>query len=71
MRREKRFLPAFALALLLALLLPLAGCGQTSATAVPEEQGIYTEAADVAAYLRAFGHLPDNYLTKDEAFALG
>ena len=35
------------------------------------ESGVYTCKEDVAAYLREFGHLPSNYITRDEAKALG
>ena len=36
-----------------------------------EESGRYTSKEEVAAYLLAFDHLPENYLTKDAAKALG
>lgn len=35
------------------------------------EHGAYLTRDDVAAYLHAYGHLPANYLTRDEAKALG
>ena len=35
------------------------------------EDGEYTAPEDVAAYLRAYGHLPENFITKSEARALG
>ena len=35
------------------------------------EDGSYTSAQDVAAYLVTYGHLPGNFLTKREARALG
>lgn len=35
------------------------------------EDGLYTARDDVAAYLYRFGHLPGNYLTRDDAKALG
>ena len=35
------------------------------------EDGEYTDRDHVAAYLRAFGHLPSNYITKREAQDLG
>ena len=37
----------------------------------PTEDGTYNSAEEVAAYLNAYGHLPDNYLTKSEARDLG
>lgn len=36
-----------------------------------EESGVYTSRDEVAAYLHIYGHLPDNYITKKEAKALG
>ena len=35
------------------------------------EDGSYTSAQDVAAYLVTYGHLPGNFITKKEARALG
>ena len=36
-----------------------------------EESGEYTSKDEVAAYLNEFGHLPDNFIMKKEAQALG
>lgn len=36
-----------------------------------EEDGYYTSKEDVAQYLHTYGHLPDNYITKNEAMDLG
>ncbi len=36
-----------------------------------DENGSYDSAQDVALYLSLYGHLPDNYITKDEAEELG
>jgi len=36
-----------------------------------EEDGTYTSKEEVAAYLHLFGHLPDNFITKNEAKKLG
>ena len=36
-----------------------------------EESGEYTSKDEVEAYLNEFGHLPDNFITKKEAQALG
>jgi guanyl-specific ribonuclease Sa len=45
---------------------------QPEATAVaPDEDGAYTTKDDVAAYIAAYGTLPDNFMTKDEARGLG
>lgn len=38
--------------------------------AIPEN-GSYTTKDDVALYLNTYGHLPDNFITKNEAQALG
>lgn len=35
------------------------------------EHGYYYDAEHVVLYLDAYGHLPDNYMTKEEARALG
>lgn len=36
-----------------------------------QEDGTYTSKEDVAAYLNAFGHLPGNFITKNQAKELG
>ena len=38
---------------------------------LPDEEGSYTTAEDVCAYLIAYGHLPPNFITKSEARAAG
>jgi hypothetical protein len=43
----------------------------SAAPAVPDEDGSYTTKEDVCAYLVAYGHLPSNFITKDEARAAG
>lgn len=45
--------------------------GGDAAGVALDEYGAYTAAGDVAAYLHSFGHLPGNYLTRDDAKALG
>lgn len=69
--------------LILALLLAwnLFGCSmeplpdiaepEPSEKAVLAEDGSYTTKEDVALYLHLYGHLPDNFITKKEAQALG
>lgn len=42
-----------------------------SAQTAPDEDGSYTTAEDVCAYLLAYGHLPANFITKQQAQALG
>ena len=49
---------------------------QTAAETVPEddtlpEDGEYSSKEDVALYIYLYGHLPDNYITKQEAEKLG
>lgn len=36
-----------------------------------QEEGIYTSKDEVAEYIYLYGHLPDNFITKKEAKALG
>ena len=74
----KRFLKktGFGFLLVLILAFSLAGCGAddiSSTTAISglDENGVYTTAEDVSAYLAVFGHLPDNFITKKEAKSLG
>jgi guanyl-specific ribonuclease Sa len=49
--------------------------GDTAATAAATdllaEDGTYTTKEDVALYLHQYGHLPENFITKQEAEALG
>ena len=44
--------------------------GQTAAAEISED-GVYTQRDEVALYIHTYGHLPDNYITKKEAQALG
>ena len=39
--------------------------------ALLDEHGTYTTKEDVALYIRTYGHLPDNFITKSEARKLG
>lgn len=43
----------------------------TEAPSQLDEDGSYTTAEDVAAYLVAYGHLPPNFITKEQARAAG
>lgn len=43
----------------------------TPAPQAPDEDGAYTARDDIAAYLNAYGRLPQNFITKSEARALG
>ncbi len=54
----------------LELVQPPADPGETE-SAAPDENGSYTTAEDVSAYLVAYGHLPPNFITKQEARAAG
>lgn len=42
-----------------------------SAESYIDEDGTYTSKEEVAAYIYEYGHLPDNFITKKEAKALG
>ena len=44
--------------------------GQTAQVEVRED-GVYTQKDEVALYIHTYGHLPDNFITKKEAQALG
>lgn len=57
--------------LLEATLVTTTDGGETADTALLDEGGTYTSCEDVARYLHTYGHLPDNFLTKKEAQALG
>jgi len=43
----------------------------TAGETLLDEDGTYSEAADVALYLHTYGELPDNFITKNEARDLG
>ena len=43
----------------------------SESTASVSEDGEYTSKDEVALYIHLYGHLPDNYITKSEAKALG
>ena len=54
----------------------LSGCTEASTSVsdhqkIIEEDGWYSSKDEVAAYLQEYQHLPDNYLTKNEAYDLG
>lgn len=49
---------------------PYSGQTDPEAAAI-DEDGTYNSAEDVSLYLYTYGHLPDNYITKDEARDLG
>ena len=44
---------------------------ETETEPAVQEDGEYTSPEDVALYIHTFGHLPDNYITKNEARDLG
>lgn len=81
-KKQLRSVLSLAVVLLLAVLgffphdepspdtgVPAAAVGE--AEAVLAEDGVYTTKEDVALYLHTYGHLPDNFITKKEAQALG
>lgn len=51
--------------------LPDASPAESGSAALLEEAGSYTTKEDVALYIHLYGHLPDNFITKAEAQALG
>ena len=68
------------LALLLTLVLSLGmftACAPTDSVSCGDSQpaiaedGSYTSKDEVALYIHTYGHLPENYITKDEAYDLG
>ncbi|MDD7602859.1 MAG: ribonuclease domain-containing protein [Firmicutes bacterium] len=71
------------LTVLLLLFTLLAACGSAGQTGaglqnetgpaaeLPDQNGSYTSAEDVSAYLIAYGQLPQNFITKKEARDLG
>lgn len=74
----KGFLKKAGLVLLFILVLAVYMIGNapdeiSSSTAISglDENGVYTTAEDVSAYLLAYGQLPDNFITKSEAKSLG
>jgi len=72
---ENKYFRLFAV-LLLSIGL-LCGCGADDAAIIDTERttlaedGSYTSPDDVAEYLHFYGHLPDNFITKNEARDLG
>jgi len=77
---KKKLLLLISLALVFALSLGFAGCDQltqllpdssTAGDALPNIDGSYSSAEDVALYIHTYGKLPDNFITKGEAEALG
>ena len=72
---ENKYFRLFAV-LLLSIGL-LCGCGADDAAIIDAEHttlaedGSYTSPDDVAEYLHFYGHLPDNFITKNEARNLG
>ncbi len=63
-----------ALTLLAALLVLLSACAPLAASPSPaalDPNGSYTAKADVALYIHTFGSLPENFITKAQARALG
>ncbi len=68
------------LALLLTLVLSLGmftACAPTDSASSGDgqpaiaEDGSYNSKDEVALYIHTYGHLPENYITKDEAYDLG
>ena len=81
---KRRFLPFLLSLLALVMALTMAGCGgddfasvvvtttgDDASNTLLAEEGSYTTKEDVALYLHLYGHLPDNFITKKDAEALG
>ncbi len=51
--------------------LPPETTAEESTEALPDEHGVYTTKEDVALYLHVYGRLPENFITKNQARALG
>ena len=72
----KRYVPWLVL---FAMLLSLVACtvpavgdgGQNVQISLIDKNGTYTTKDEVALYIREYGKLPSNFITKDEARALG
>lgn len=72
----KRYVPWLVL---MAMLFSLVACtvpaagdgGQNVQISLIDENGTYTAKDEVALYIREYGKLPDNFITKDEARDLG
>ncbi len=72
--RMKKKLMAYLMLLLLCMTF-VSGCGTTvqgtDDAATIAEDGWYYSTEDVALYLNTYGELPDNFITKKEAQAMG
>ena len=66
--KKRMRLKTILVSLLLTLFTILYGCSTIPQIA---ENQTYCSKDDVAAYLHLYGHLPDNYITKQEAQKLG
>jgi len=49
----------------------LVGCSSTKPDDLIDVNGTYTSKEEVSLYIHTYGELPDNYITKDEAYDLG
>lgn len=74
----KKKLTAYLLMLLMLCMTIFSGCAEVQGTAesqtvvyTMDEDGYYTTPEDVALYIHIYGDLPDNFITKKEAQALG
>lgn len=73
--KKRLFILAACLVLIFSWMTGCSSLGEEvtsgSTQAAVTEDGVYTSKAEVAAYLNAYGHLPDNFITKGEAKKLG
>ena len=64
----KKFLKL--LSVLSLLLVMITGCSSTNVETL-DKDGWYYSKEDVSLYIYTYGDLPDNYITKNEAYDLG
>lgn len=66
MKKSIKFLVSLVL-----VLIALVGCQSHTQVDALDPNGSYTSKEDVALYIHTYGELPDNFITKDEAYDLG
>lgn len=66
MKKLIKFLSVMSL-----LLTIITGCANPANVETLDKDGWYYSKEDVSLYIYTYGYLPDNYITKDEAYDLG
>lgn len=66
MKKLIKFLSVMSL-----LLTIITGCSNPANVETLDKDGWYYSKEDVSLYIYTYGYLPDNYITKDEAYDLG